>query len=172
MGSRQTANCTVEYVTTQSIQLFDKFRRVRKVSNIEDPTGTSTEDSIHVQLPQWDLYHTIGFTNVSLTKVVNIDLVEERTRLDQMDTEKVENTNKEYLVYLNDESLDTQSITIDNDSHLNSEDSLLISCLGTCVLQVQFSFTECCIGMKIPIPMSYRFHDSTKYIKYTDINVE
>lgn len=99
-------------------------------------------------------------------------MVEERTRLDQMDTEKVENTNKEYLVYLNDESLDTQSITIDNDSHLNSEDSLLISCLGTCVLQVQFSFTECCIGMKIPIPMSYRFHDSTKYIKYTDINVE
>jgi|688.fasta_scaffold853700_1 hypothetical protein len=42
--------------------------------------------------------------------MVNIDLVEERrpTRLDQMDTEKVENTNKEYLVYLNDDSIHSQ----------------------------------------------------------------
>jgi metal-responsive CopG/Arc/MetJ family transcriptional regulator len=54
-------DCTVEDVTTQWTQLVDKFRRVRKVSNIEDPTGTSAEDSSHVQLPQWDLYHTMSF---------------------------------------------------------------------------------------------------------------
>ncbi|KZS09831.1 Uncharacterized protein APZ42_025848 [Daphnia magna] len=53
-------NCTVEDVTTQWTQLVDKFRRVRKVSNIEDPTGTPTKDSRH-QLPQWDLYHTMSF---------------------------------------------------------------------------------------------------------------
>ncbi|KAK4017521.1 hypothetical protein OUZ56_032934 [Daphnia magna] len=133
-------NCTVEDVTTQWTQLVDKFRRVRKVSNIEDPTGTSTEDSRH-QLPQWDLYHTLSFldehikqrarfTNLSSAKVLHIDLVQERG-VDQMENEEIGNTDKDNVLYLNDVSFvsvnDTQSITLDNESLVNSEDSLPIS---------------------------------------------
>nr|CAH0102735.1 unnamed protein product [Daphnia galeata] len=136
-------DCTFEDVTTQWTQLVDTFRRVRKVSNIEDPTGTSAEDSSHVQLPQWDLYHFMSFLdqlikqrtrfyNVSSAKVVNIDLVEGRTVMDQMNTGKIDNTDKDsYLIVFEDESLaslDNQSIiSVENDSHLNSEDSFSIS---------------------------------------------
>ncbi|KAK4017522.1 hypothetical protein OUZ56_032934 [Daphnia magna] len=138
-------NCTVEDVTTQWTQLVDKFRRVRKVSNIEDPTGTSTEDSRH-QLPQWDLYHTLSFldehikqrarfTNLSSAKVLHIDLVQERG-VDQMENEEIGNTDKDNVLYLNDVSFvsvnDTQSITLDNESLVNSEDSLPISGTHVC----------------------------------------
>ncbi|XP_045023471.1 uncharacterized protein LOC123467737 [Daphnia magna] len=121
-------NCTVEDVTTQWTQLVDKFRRVRKVSNIEDPTGTPTKDSRH-QLPQWDLYHTM-FTNLSSAKVRHIDLVQERG-VDQMENEEYQNTDKDNVHYWNDVSFvsvnDTQSLTLDNKSLVNSEDSLPIS---------------------------------------------
>lgn len=130
----------MEDVTTQWTQLVDKFRRVRKVSNIEDPTGTSTEDSRH-QLPQWDLYHTMSFldehikqrarfTNLSSAKVLHIDLVQERG-VDQMENEEIGNTDKDNVLYWNDVSFvsvnDTQSLTLDNESLVNSEDSLPIS---------------------------------------------
>jgi hypothetical protein len=71
--------------------------------------------------------------------VVNIDLVEGSTVMDQMNTGKIDNTDKDsYLIVFEDESLaslDNQSIlSVENDSHLNSEDSFLISGTGMCVL--------------------------------------
>jgi hypothetical protein len=70
--------------------------------------------------------------------VVNIDLVEGSTGLDQMNTGKIDNTDKEsYIILFDDESLvslDNQAICVENDSHLISEDSLSISGTGMCVL--------------------------------------
>jgi hypothetical protein len=70
--------------------------------------------------------------------VVNIDLVEGSTVMDQMNTGKIDNTDKDsYLIVFEDESLaslDNQSISVENDSHLNSEDSFSISGTGMCVL--------------------------------------
>ena len=71
--------------------------------------------------------------------MVNIDLVEGSSVLDQMNTGKIDNTDKDsYLILFEDESLgvslDNQSISVENDSHLNSEDSLSISGTGICLL--------------------------------------
>ena len=72
--------------------------------------------------------------------MVNIDLVKGSGVVDQMNTGKIDNTDKDsFLIVFEDESLgvslDNQSIlSVENDSHLNSEDSFLISGTGMCVL--------------------------------------
>lgn len=70
--------------------------------------------------------------------MVNIDLVDGSTGLDQMNTGNIDNTDKDsYVILFDDESLvslDNHSISVENDSHLISEDSLSISGTGMCVL--------------------------------------
>ena len=71
--------------------------------------------------------------------MVNIDLVKESGVVDQMNTAKIDNTDKDsVLIVFEDESLgvslDNQSISVENDSHFNSEDSLSISGTGMCLL--------------------------------------
>ncbi len=65
-------------------------------------------------------------------------MVEGSTGLDQMNTGKIDNTDKySYVILFDDESLvslDNQSISVENDSHLISEDSISISGTGMCVL--------------------------------------
>lgn len=65
-------------------------------------------------------------------------MVEGSTGLDQMNTGKIDITDKDsYVILFDDESLvslDNQSISVENDSHLISEDSFSISGTGMCVL--------------------------------------
>lgn len=63
--------------------------------------------------------------------------------MDQMENAEIENIDKDYVLYLNDESFlslnSANSQTLENESFVNSEDSLPIS--GTHICVTMFPFT-------------------------------
>jgi hypothetical protein len=85
--------------------------------------------------------------------VVNIDLVDGSTGLDQMNTGNIDNTDKDsYVILFDDESLvslDNHSISVENDSHLISEDSLMV-CVYCVAMFSLLYFNEYSYVIQIP----------------------